>query len=67
MGSAKTDPLSVEEAKAQLRLATEQLGVRAWVKRRPIEAVTASFLVGMLLASSHPLRSAMMRMFIRVL
>lgn len=66
MGSTKTDPLSIEDAKTQLRLAAKEVGVRAWVKRRPIEALTVSFVAGIVLATSHPLRGSMMRMLIRI-
>lgn len=67
MGSTKTDPLSVEDAKTQLRLAANELGVGAWVKRRPIQALTVSFVVGIVLATSPPLRGSMMRMLARIL
>jgi hypothetical protein len=67
MGSTKTDPLSVEDAKKQLRQAVNELGVAAWVKRRPIHALTLSFVAGMVLATSPPLRGTMMRMLVRIL
>jgi ElaB/YqjD/DUF883 family membrane-anchored ribosome-binding protein len=67
MGGSKADQLSTEEAKARLRDAAGQLGVKAWVKRSPYEALTVSFAVGLVLASSRPLRDGLVRMFIRSL
>jgi len=67
MGGPKTDQLSTEEAKTRFLEAASQVGVRAWVKRRPYEALTVSFVVGLALATSQPLRRAVVRMVIRSL
>jgi len=67
MGGAKADQLSTEEAKARLRDTAGQLGVQAWVKRSPYEALAVSFAAGLVLASSRPLRDALVRSFIRCL
>ncbi len=67
MGIEKTDQLTTAEAKARLRESVEQLGIRAWVKQRPVEALAFSFATGLVLASSRSLRSAMMRMVLRIL
>lgn len=65
MGSEKTDPLSPEAAKERLRDAAAQLGVRAWVRRNPYEALAVGFTAGIFMAASRPLRTAMTRMLIR--
>lgn len=67
VGSEKTDRLTPAEAKARLREAVAQLGVRAWVRQRPFEAMALSLAAGLVLASSRPLRSAMMRMLVRII
>lgn len=67
MGSEKADQLTTLEAKARLRESVQQLGIRAWVKQHPVEALAVGFATGMVLASSRPLRSAMMRVFLRIL
>lgn len=67
MAGAKTDELTTEEAKAQLRYATEQLGVRAWVRQHPYEALTLGVATGMVLAASRPMRHTLLRLLIRTL
>jgi len=67
VGSKKADQLTPAEAKARLREAVAQLGIGALVKQRPVEALAVSFTVGMILAASKPLRSAMFRMLVRII
>lgn len=43
-------PLSPEQAKGRLRLASERLSLRAWMRRSPEEALLYSFLAGVALA-----------------
>jgi len=67
MGSKKADQLTTTEAKARLREAVSQFGIGALIKQRPVEALAVSFTVGLVLATSKPLRSAMMRMLVRII
>jgi len=67
MGSEKTDRLSTADAKDKLRQALDEVGLHAWVKRRPFEALAMSFGVGLILAASKPMRSAMLRMFVHLI
>jgi hypothetical protein len=61
MGGATDHPLSTREAKRRLRSAAARLGPRAWVRSRPYESLTISFLLGMALASEPRLRRAALR------
>lgn len=66
MDRDKIHPLSPEEAKDRLRQAFGELGLHAWVKRRPYEALALSFATGLILASSRPVRDTMMKMLMRI-
>lgn len=67
MAGAKTDELSTEEAKARLRETAQQVGVHAWVKQHPYEAIAAAFAAGLVLATSRPMRTALVRLLIRAI
>lgn len=65
MAGEKTDELTTEEAKAQLMQTAQQVGINAWVRQHPYEALGAAFAAGVVLATSRPMRSAVIRMLIR--
>jgi hypothetical protein len=67
MDLEKTNPLSSDEAKERLRQAIDDVGLHAWVRRRPYEALAWSFAAGLVMAVSKPMRDAMMKMLMRIL
>ena len=67
MDLEKPNPLSTDEAKERLRQAIADVGLHAWVRRRPYEALAWSFTAGLVLAVSKPMRAAMMKMLMRLL
>jgi len=66
MAGQKTDRLSTEEAKLRLHQTMSEVGLHALVKRRPYEAVAASFVVGLALAASKSARGAVLRLLLRL-
>lgn len=44
-----TEPLTTEEAKAQLRHAAAHIGITHWVRRQPFGAVVTGVLAGFLM------------------
>lgn len=67
MDREKTGPLSAEEAKQRLRQSMDELGLQAWVRRRPYEALAWGFTAGLVMAVSRPMRVAMMKMLMRIM
>jgi hypothetical protein len=67
MDLEKTGPLSPEEAKARLRQAVGELGLHAWVKRRPYEALAVSFATGLVLATSKSMRGLLLKTLMRII
>lgn len=67
MDSEKTHRLSPEEAKERFRLAAGEVGMQAWMKQRPYEAVGLSFAVGLIFALSKPVRGTVLRLLLRIL
>lgn len=46
MGGSQADTVTVEQAKDRLRVASENFGVAAYVRRRPYRALALGFAVG---------------------
>jgi hypothetical protein len=51
MGRSTTEPLTTDEAKTRLRRAAGELGVSAWVRRQPLQALSTALLAGLFLGS----------------
>jgi len=51
MGRSTTEPLTTAEAKTRLREAAGEFGVSAWVRRQPLQALSAALLAGVFLGS----------------
>jgi hypothetical protein len=54
--------LTPAQAKQQLREVAYGMGPRAWVRSSPYTSMTASFLLGMALASDPDLRRTVLRL-----
>lgn len=67
MDSEKTHRLSPEEAKERFRRVAGEVGLRAWMKQRPYESLGVSFAAGLILAVSKPMRSAVLRLLLRLI
>jgi len=50
-------PLSVEDAKRNLRDAADDLSVTGYIKRHPFQSLTLAFAAGMLLANDERLQA----------
>lgn len=46
-------PLSIEEAKARLRVAAQQASPSVWVRRHPLHAMGIALLVGLVAGRLH--------------
>ncbi|MEJ2346225.1 MAG: hypothetical protein P8076_04365 [Gammaproteobacteria bacterium] len=51
MDRSATEPLTTDEAKARLKKAAGEIGVSAWVRRQPLQALSAALLAGVFLGS----------------
>ncbi|NIR59354.1 MAG: hypothetical protein GWO02_07445 [Gammaproteobacteria bacterium] len=58
MADPRPEPLSPEQAKARLREAADNVGVGAWVRRHPYDAVMIAVIAGLLLGGVPALREA---------
>ena len=53
MGHDSTKPLSVDEAKARLRVAANRASPSAWVRRHPLHALGVALLLGVVARRLH--------------
>lgn len=65
MGCAPSDELSVEEAKARLIAAAEELSLAGYIKRRPYTALMLACAAGALFGVSPSLRRTVAKCLMR--